>query len=149
MRNHLHGFTQIISASFLQNHRLVHLTAGEIVVPRENAIREALVVAEVEIGFCAVVQDVDLAVLEGIHRAGIHVQIRIKFLENNTQTTCFEQRSKRRGGQSFAKGTNHPASDKNVFHEGILRFARASFCSSAVASSGVSMPGDPVAVTST
>jgi hypothetical protein len=52
-------------------------------VPSENAIGEAFVVAEIEIGFCTVVQHVDLAVLERIHRARIYVQIRIKFLENN------------------------------------------------------------------
>jgi hypothetical protein len=102
-----------------------------------------------ERAFRTIVQHIDLAVLEGIHRAGIYVQIRIKLLKNNAQTTCFEERSKRRSSQSFAKGTNHAASDENVFHKRILRFARASFCSSAVASSGVSMPGDPVAVTST
>ena len=83
MRNHLHGFTEIVAAAFLQNHRLVHLAAGEIVVPRENAIGEAFIVAEIEIGFCTVVQHVDLAVLERVHRAGIYVQIRIKFLKNN------------------------------------------------------------------
>jgi hypothetical protein len=73
VRNHLHGFTEIIPASFLQNHRLVHLTAGEVVVSRENAIGEAFIVAEIEIGFRTVVQHIDLAVLERIHRAGIHV----------------------------------------------------------------------------
>src|SRR6187399_478092 len=101
--------------------------------------------AEVEIGFGAVIQHVHLAVLEGIHRTGIYVQIRIKLLKNNAQTTRFEERPKRCGGQSFTKGTNHAASDENVFHKRILPFARASFCSSAAASSSVSMPGDPVA----
>src|SRR4029453_12132401 len=105
--------------------------AGEVVLPCENTISEALIVAEIEIGFRAVVQHIDLAVLEGIHRAGIHVQIRIEFLENNAKTTRFEQCSQRSGRQSLAQGTNHTARDENVFHEEILRFARASFCSSA------------------
>ena len=73
--------------------------------------------AEIEIGFGAVVEHVNLAVLERIHRAGIDIEIRIELLENNAQTTRFEQRSKRRGSQSFAKRTNHAASDENVFHD--------------------------------
>src|SRR5204863_7859200 len=110
---------------------------------------EALVVTEVEVGFGAVVQGIDLAVLEVIHRAGIHVSIRIKFLKNNAKTPRLKQCSERSGSQSLAQGTYYAAGDENVFHGRILRFARASFSSSAVASSGVSMPGDPVAVTST
>ena len=82
--------------------RLVNLAAGEIVVPRENAIGESLVVAEIEIGFRAVVQHVNFAVLERIHRSGIDIEIRIKFLENNAQTARFEQRAERSRGQPFA-----------------------------------------------
>jgi hypothetical protein len=70
VRNYLYGFTEVIAAAFLQNDRLIDLTAGEIVVPRQDAIGEALVMAEIEIGFRAVVQHIHLAVLEGIHRAG-------------------------------------------------------------------------------
>ena len=56
VRNHLHGFAEIIAAAFLEDHALVNLAAGQIVVPREDAIGEALVMAEVEIGLRAVVQ---------------------------------------------------------------------------------------------
>src|SRR5215469_769970 len=82
--NHLHGFAQIIAAAFLQNDCFVNLTAGKIIVPRENAISESLVVAKIEISLRAVVQHVDLAVLKGIHGSGIDIKIRIKLLEYNT-----------------------------------------------------------------
>src|SRR5207248_667591 len=50
MRNYLDGFSEIIAATFFQDDRFVNLSAGEIVVTRKNAIGEALVMSEVEIG---------------------------------------------------------------------------------------------------
>ena len=47
---------------------------------REPGMREAFVVAQVEIGLRAVVGDEDFAVLERAHRAGVHVQVRIELL---------------------------------------------------------------------
>jgi hypothetical protein len=72
--------------------------------------------AEVEISLGAIVQDVDLSVLKGIHRPWIDVQVGIEFLENNTQSTQFEKCSERGGGKAFTERTNHTASDENVLH---------------------------------
>ena len=69
---------------------------------RENAVGEALVVAKIEIGFRAVVEHINFSVLERVHRPGINIEIGIKFLENDSQTTGFEQRAKRGRGQAFA-----------------------------------------------
>jgi len=44
---------------------------------REAHAQEALVIAEIEIGLAAVVEDVGLAVLEGAHGPGVDVQVRI------------------------------------------------------------------------
>ena len=116
---------------------------------RENTVGEALVVTKIQIGLCAVVEHINFAVLERIHRSGIDVQIRIEFLEDNAQAAQLKQCTERSRGQAFAQGTDNAASDENVFHERALLLARASLCSSATASSGVSTPGDPCFVTST
>ena len=102
MRNDLHGLAEVIAAAFLQDHVFVNLAAGEIVVAGENAIGEALVMAEIEIGLRAVIQDVNLAVLKRIHRSGIDVQIGIEFLENDAQAAQFEQSAEGSGRQAFA-----------------------------------------------
>jgi CTP synthase len=47
----------------------------------------------VEIGFCAVVSDVDLAVLERRHRSGIDVEVRIEFHDRHAQTALDEKPS--------------------------------------------------------
>ena len=102
MRNDLHRFAEIIASTFFVDDRLIDLAAGQIVVTRKNAVRESLVVPEVEIGFRAIVQDVNLAVLKWVHRSRIDVQIRIELLENNPQPARFKQRAERCCGQSFA-----------------------------------------------
>ena len=102
VRDHLHGLAEVIAAALFQDDAFVDLTAGQVVVPREDAIGEALVVAEVEIGLGAVVQDVDLAVLERVHRPGIDVQIRIELLQQNAQTAQLEQRAEGSRREAFA-----------------------------------------------
>src|SRR5205814_1421422 len=127
-----------------------NLAAGEIVVAREDAVGEAFVMAEIEIGLGAVVEHVDFAVLEWIHRAGIDVQIRIEFLEDDAEAAQLEERAERSRCQAFAQGTHDSACDENVFHRRVLsRDKEASASSSETASSGVSTPGDPVFVMST
>ena len=69
---------------------------------REHAIGESLVVAKIQISLRAVVEHINFAVLERVHRPGINIQIRIKFLQNDPQTTRFEQCAKRSCGQAFA-----------------------------------------------
>src|SRR4030095_5891837 len=102
MRDHLHGLAQIIAAAFLQDHGLINLAACQIVVSREYAICESLVVTQIEISFRAVVEHVNLAVLKRIHCSGINVEIRIKLLENYPQPARFEQCTERGCSQTFA-----------------------------------------------
>ena len=102
VRNHLHGFAEIIAAPLLQDHALVDLAAGQVVVAREDAIGEALVVAEIEIGLRAVIQDVNFAVLKRVHRPRIDVEIGIELLEDDAQAAQFEQRAERSRREAFA-----------------------------------------------
>ena len=102
VRNHLHGFAEVIAAAFLQDHVFVNLAAGQIVVAREDAIGEALVVAEIEIGFRAIIQHIDFAVLERVHRSGIDVQIGIEFLEHDPQSAQLQKSAEGSRRQAFA-----------------------------------------------
>ena len=102
MRNDLDGFAEVIAAPFLEDDVFVDLTAGEIVVARQNAIREALVMAKVEIGFGAVIENVNFAVLKRVHRPGIDVQIRIELLEHDAQPAQLEKRAEGSRRQAFA-----------------------------------------------
>ena len=73
VRDHLHGLAEVIAAPFLVQHGLVNLPAGNVVRLREHAVCKTLVVPEVEVGLRTVVENVHLAVLKRVHRAGIDV----------------------------------------------------------------------------
>jgi hypothetical protein len=102
VRNDLDRFAEIIAAPFLVDDRFVDLAAGEIVVARQNAIREALVVSNVEVSLRAVVEHINFTVLKWVHRPGIDVQVRIELLEDDAQPAQFEKRAERSRRQAFA-----------------------------------------------
>ena len=70
---------------------------------------------DVQVGLGAVVGDEHLAVLERVHRAGIDVQVRIKFLHRDPQTTGGEQLSQRGRGKPLAERGGNASSDENVY----------------------------------
>ena len=69
VRDDLHGLAEVVAAPLALDDRHVDPAGRRVVDPRARHRREPLVVAEVEVGLGAVVGDVDLAVLEGRHRA--------------------------------------------------------------------------------
>ena len=75
---------------------------------------EAFVVAEVEVGFSAVVGDKDFAVLEGAHGAGVDVEVGVEFLHGDAEATAFKQTANRRGGDAFSERRDYAAGHKNV-----------------------------------
>jgi hypothetical protein len=80
--------------------------------------RKTLVVPEVEIGFGTIVGDEYLAVLIGRHRPGVYVQIGIALLEGNPESAALKQAAHRGGRNTFTKGRNHAARNKDVFRAG-------------------------------
>ena len=91
MRNHLHALAQILAGTLLAQHGLVNLTGGDIRLLAEEDIKEALVMADVEIGLGAVLGDVDLTVLEGVHCARVDIDIGIEFLLKNADSAAAQQ----------------------------------------------------------
>ena len=116
VRNHLHGLAEIIAAPFLFEHGLIHAPTGEVVELRQFRVREPLVMAEVEIGFRAVIQHVNFAVLKRAHSARIHVEVGIEFLQRHLEAARLEQGAEGGGCESLAEGTYHAACQKNVLH---------------------------------
>src|SRR5947209_2905514 len=78
-------------------------------------MRETLVVAQIEIGFSAIIGDEHLPMLERTHRARVHIQIGIEFLARDLESTAFQQAAKRGACDSFPQRGNHTARHKYVF----------------------------------
>ena len=62
-------------------------------------VYEALVVAEVEVGLSAVIGDEDLPVLEGVHGAGVDVDVGVQLLHGDPQPPALQKPAQRGGGQ--------------------------------------------------
>ena len=114
VRNDLHGPAQVVALAFLLDDRQVDLAGGVVAVAAEGGVGEAFVVAEVEVGFGAVVEDVDFAVLVRAHRAGIDVDVGVELLQPDAQAATFEQHADRGAGQPLAERADHAAGHENV-----------------------------------
>src|SRR5579859_4900071 len=115
VRDHLHGLAEIIAAALALDDLLIDAAGGDVVGLREARVGETLVVAEIQIGLGAIVGDEDFAVLERAERAGVHVQVRIEFLQADAQPAALEETSDRRRGNSFAQRRDHAARYENIF----------------------------------
>ena len=114
VRNHLHRLAQIIAAALFGDDLFVEPARGPVVVARKFGVGKALVVAEVEIGFRAVVGHKNFAMLKRRHRARIDVQIRIKLHQVDFQPAAFQQAADRSRRQSLAQRRHNSARYKDV-----------------------------------
>jgi hypothetical protein len=78
VRDDLHGLAEVVAAALFFEHAFVDLAGGEVVGLAHARFDETLIVAQVQVGFGAVVGHKNLAVLEGRHRARIHVEVGIE-----------------------------------------------------------------------
>jgi hypothetical protein len=69
--------------TFTRDDRGIHAAGGDGGIAGEVLVDEAFVVAEIEIGLSPVVGHEDLAVLEGVHRPGVDVDVGIELLHDH------------------------------------------------------------------
>ena len=78
VRNHLNGFTQVFTTALFLDHRLVNLAGRKVIALVHTGAGKALIVAEIQVGFCAIFRHEHFTVLEWAHRAGIDVDVGIE-----------------------------------------------------------------------
>ena len=80
MRDDLNGLAKVLAAAFLVENVPVDLAGREVGEFIQVFVDEALVVAEVKVGLCAVLGHVNFAVLVRAHGARVNVDVRVKLL---------------------------------------------------------------------
>ena len=120
MRNDLHRAAEIIAAPFLLDHALVNLAGGEIIAPAHPCADEALIMAQVKVGFRSVFSNKYLAVLKWTHGAGIHVDIGIQLKRGNLDAASFEDSCERGRRDAFSQGRDDTAGYKYILCHGRL-----------------------------
>ena len=115
VRDHLHRGAEVVAAPLALDDRQEDLAGGPVVVAAGHRVGEPLVVAQVEVGFGAVVGDVDLAVLVRAHRPRIDVDVGVELLERDLVAVALQQAADRGGGQALAERRHDAAGDEDVF----------------------------------
>ena len=113
VRDDLDGAAEVVAAALLADDRVVDRAGGDVGAARGVRVREALVVAEVEVGLRAVLGDEHLAVLERRHRARVDVDVRVELLERDLQAARDEQAADRGGGDALAERGDDAAGDED------------------------------------
>src|SRR5688572_17891215 len=103
MRHDLDGFAEVFTVTFLCNDVIIDASGGDIIAPGGGDIQKTFVMTEVEIGFGAVVGDVAFAVLVGVERTRIDIDVRIKFLNSYFEPSGLQQLTQRSSNDSFSE----------------------------------------------
>ena len=114
VRNDLYCRTEVIAAALLGDDTLVNPARRVVAVTPGRRVDEALVVAEIQVGFGAVVGDEYLAMLERAHRAWIHVDVGIQLYHADRESARFEDRAETRRSNTFAQGRHYAARYKHI-----------------------------------
>jgi hypothetical protein len=77
-------------------------------------VEKTLVVPHVQVGLGPVVGDEHLAVLEGVHRAGVDVEVGVELLHDDVQAPELEQAPETGRGEPFAQTGRDPSGDKKM-----------------------------------
>ena len=105
-----------VAPALLLDDRVVDRAGGHVGDPGEVLVGEPLVVPEVEVGLGAVLGDEDLAVLEGAHRARVHVEIGVALLQRHPHAARLEEGPERRGGDPLAETRDDAPGHEDVLH---------------------------------
>ena len=115
MRNDLDGRAQIIAATFLGDDAVIDAPGRAVVGLARVGMGEPFIMPQIHVRLRPVFGHVDLAVLKGIHRPRIDVDIGIEFEKIDAQTARLQQRTDGGRADALAKRTDDAASDEDVF----------------------------------
>ena len=96
MRDHLHRRAEKLAVTLLGDQLLIDASRGDVVLPVGVAAGEAFVMAEIEVGFGAVVGDEHFAVLGRAHRARVDVEIGVELAQADRIAARLQERPQSR-----------------------------------------------------
>ena len=89
MWDHLHRASAEITVALFLQHGPVYLSGRHIGIFIQALINKTLVVAKIQVRFCAVVGNKNLAVLNRVHGARVNVDVRVKLLHRHLISSGF------------------------------------------------------------
>ena len=127
MGDHLHGAAAVVSPALLLENGPVHLSRGDIGILAQALVDEALIMSQIQIGLRPVVGDEYFPVLDGIHGAGVYINVGIEFLHGDLEAPGLQQPPQGGCGDAFSQSGYDAACDKYVFYRHISSFLHCAF----------------------
>ena len=112
--HHLDGLAQVVATTLAVDDSLVDAPRRYAVVTCGMYACEALVVAEIQVRLHAVGRDVALAMLIGVQRSRVNVDVRVELLDSDLVATCLQQLADARGYDALSERGNHAACHEDV-----------------------------------
>ena len=116
VRNHLYGAPAVISVTLFLQNRPVNFTGGHVGIFIQAFINKSLIMTEIQVCLRTVVGNKNLAVLNGVHRTRVYIDIGIKLLHRHLITSGFQKTAQRSCRNSLAQTGNHTACHKYIFY---------------------------------
>ena len=116
MGDDLYRAAAVISMPLFLQNGPVDFSGGDIGVPVQIFVDEPLVMSQVQIRLRPVLRDEDFPMLDGVHSAGVDIDVRVKFLHGDTVAPRFQQSAERGGCDPFPETGDHTAGDKHILH---------------------------------
>ena len=109
VRHDLHRLAEISSLALTVDHRIIYASCGDIVGFGRVHAEKTLIMSEIQVGLSPILRDIALTVLIRVERARIDVDIRIEFLDGDTEAPRLKKFCKRRRYDSLAQRRSHTA----------------------------------------
>ena len=122
MGNDLHCSSAVIAPALFVEHRPVYFAGSHIGIVVQAFVDKPLVVTQVQIRLCPVVGHKNFAVLNRVHCARIHIQVRIKFLHSHFISARLKKPSQRRRSDPLSQAGDNASCHKYIFGHLSLHF---------------------------
>ena len=113
MRNHLHRAALVAAAAFAVENCGINLSGGGVVELCELFVNKTFVMADVKIGLCSVIGHENFAVLIGVHRSRVNIEIGVELHNRYAVAPCFQQPAQCGGGDAIAQRGNYAPANEN------------------------------------
>src|SRR5215208_179464 len=114
VRDDLHGSTEVVPPPLAAYDLPVHAPRRDVGELAQVLVEETLVVAEIQVRLGPILGDKDLAVLVRVHGPGIHVYVRVEFLQHYPVAPRLEEHPERRGTGPLADGRHDAARNEDI-----------------------------------
>lgn len=91
MRNNLDGLSKICAFAFLIDDCEIDFSCSDIVCFGHVHAQESFVVSEVKVSLCAIIGHIALAMLVWIQCTRVNVNVRVKFLDGDSETSGLQK----------------------------------------------------------